>query len=142
MERWPATALVNISPALNGMVVLRGTITFMSPPKVSIPSESGVTSSSTTSRSAPSKIAACKVAPFATASSGFCVVLGVLPNISATSARTTGIRVEPPTSTTSCNSSARRPASASARKQRIRVRSRIGRASFSSSSRVITNTCD
>ena len=48
IARWWLTAVVNISPALTGMVELRGMMTFIRPPKVSMPSESGVTSSSTT----------------------------------------------------------------------------------------------
>ncbi len=57
---------------------LRGMITFIRPPKVSMPSESGVTSRSTTFCTAPERMPAWMVAPRATASSGFCEVLGSL----------------------------------------------------------------
>ncbi len=84
IDCWPAMALVNISPALAGMVVLRGMMTFIRPPKVSMPSESGVTSSSTMFCTAPERMPAWMVAPRATASSGFCEASGSRRNISAT----------------------------------------------------------
>jgi hypothetical protein len=66
--------VVNISPALIGMVELRGMMTFIRPPKVSMPSESGVTSSKRTFLKPPDRISAWMAAPRATASSGFCEV--------------------------------------------------------------------
>ena len=51
--RCPATALVNISPALVGIVVLRGMMTFVNPPNVSMPKDSGVTSSKTNATHRP-----------------------------------------------------------------------------------------
>ena len=62
--------MVNSSPALTGMVELRGMMTFINPPKVSMPRESGVTSSSRTSLKPPERISAWMAAPRATASSG------------------------------------------------------------------------
>ncbi len=108
-------------PAFNGMVELRGMMTFIKLPKVSSPSESGVTSSSSTFWKPPLKISAWIAAPKATASSGFCDVFncavrlaGDIPGRDAnrrasllqnprksksslTNFRTNGIRVCPPT---------------------------------------------
>ena len=71
------------------------------PPIVSMPSESGVTSSSSISRLPVTRMSACTAAPSATTSSGFSSLCGVRPNSSSTMRRTSGMRVEPPTSTTS-----------------------------------------
>ncbi len=54
-------------------------ITFIKPPNVSMPSESGVTSSSTTFCTAPERMPAWIVAPSATASSGFCESVRLAP---------------------------------------------------------------
>ena len=43
-EGWPSSAVEKISEALVGMVVLRSIILVMTPPMVSTPSDSGVTS--------------------------------------------------------------------------------------------------
>ncbi len=58
MADWLAMALANISPARQGIVVLRGMSTFINPPKVSIPNESGVMSSSVTFCTEPSRMPA------------------------------------------------------------------------------------
>lgn len=62
------------------MVVFLGIRTVMTPPAVSIPNESGVTSISKTlsvaSDPVPDKIAAWTAAPYATASSGLMDLLG------------------------------------------------------------------
>src|SRR6516225_6562828 len=63
---WLSTAVVNISPAFTGIVELRGIMTFISPPKVSIPSDKGVTSSSRTFLNPPDRISAWIAAPRAT----------------------------------------------------------------------------
>jgi len=84
------------------------------PPRVSIPSESGVTSSSSMSVMPPARICAWTAAPRATTSSGFMRLCGVRPNSSSTRRCTSGIRVEPPTSTTSSTWSGRSAASARA----------------------------
>ncbi|KAJ1531406.1 hypothetical protein ONE63_000087 [Megalurothrips usitatus] len=74
------------------------------PPTMSTPSDSGVTSRSCTSllqAASPERTAACTAAPCATASSGLMECRGSLANSSRSSARTLGMRVDPPTSTTS-----------------------------------------
>mmetsp|Transcript_9004 Transcript_9004/g.18170 ORF Transcript_9004/g.18170 Transcript_9004/m.18170 type:complete len:214 (+) Transcript_9004:691-1332(+) len=91
---------------LVGMTVLRGRIRLITPPRVSMPSVSGATSSSTISSNrvslTPDRMAACTAAPYATASSGLMPLLGSLPlKKSLSSCCTLGMRVEPPTSTTS-----------------------------------------
>ncbi|CCW60164.1 unnamed protein product [Phytomonas sp. EM1] len=79
----------------------------MTPPAVSMPSVSGVTSSSSRPSVClllpPVRMNACTAAPYATASSGLMLLFSSLPpKNSETSDCTLGIRVEPPTSTTSC----------------------------------------
>ena len=74
----------------------------MMPPRVSMPSDSGVTSSSSTSCTSPASTPPWIAAPTATTSSGLTPLCGSLPsNISLTTCCTLGTRVEPPTSTTS-----------------------------------------
>ena len=96
----------------------------MTPPVVSMPSVSGVTSMSTRSlnplppairaKSWPVRMPACTVAPKATASSGFTSADGSLPlKKSLRSCRTLGIRVDPPTRMTSCTCFLPMPASLS-----------------------------
>ena len=91
---------------LVGIVVFLGIRTVMTPPAVSIPSESGVTSIkrrlSVCADPCPERIAAWTAAPYATASSGFIDLLGSLPlkNYLRRSI-TLGILVDPPTKTTS-----------------------------------------
>ena len=81
------------------------------PPSVSIPSESGVTSSSNTSLTSPCNIPAWIAAPMATTSSGFTPLLGSLPKKFLTVSITFGILVIPPTKTISSISPALNPAS-------------------------------
>mmetsp|Transcript_12628 Transcript_12628/g.31494 ORF Transcript_12628/g.31494 Transcript_12628/m.31494 type:complete len:266 (+) Transcript_12628:963-1760(+) len=81
--------------------------TVITSPAVSRPSERGVTSSSSRSsvlaEPVPERIAAWTAAPYATASSGLIDLEGSLPlKKSESSCTTFGMRVEPPTSTTSC----------------------------------------
>src|SRR6478736_1638458 len=72
------------------------------PPRVSTPRESGVTSRSRMSLTSPFKTPAWIAAPTATTSSGLTPLWASLPpSRSLTSFWITGIRVEPPTSTTS-----------------------------------------
>ena len=92
---------MNISLPLAGIVELRMMIFDVTPPSVSMPSDSGVTSSSSMSRLPVTRMSAWTAAPRATTSSGLSSVCGVRPNSSPTRRRTSGIRVEPPTSTTS-----------------------------------------
>ena len=101
-DGWPSAAVVNTSVFLVGMVVFFGIITVSTPPSVSRPSDSGVTSSSWMSAAAPSRSCApWMAAPTATTSSGFTPRCPSLPKISFTSDCTRGIRVMPPTITTS-----------------------------------------
>jgi len=96
------------------MVELRRMILSVTPPATSIPRDSGVTSSSSISlviSEPPPRIFACTAAPSATTSSGFRPVCGTRLNRSCTRRRTLGMRVEPPTSTTSSICSGFRPAS-------------------------------
>ena len=50
---WLSSAVENVSDFLVGIVVFRGISTVVTPPSVSMPSESGVTSSSSTSFTSP-----------------------------------------------------------------------------------------
>lgn len=69
---------------LVGMVVLRDMSLVKTPPRVSIPNDSGVTSRSRTSVTSPARTPPWTAAPIATASSGFTARDGTLPNISCT----------------------------------------------------------
>ncbi|COX77196.1 Uncharacterised protein [Mycobacterium tuberculosis] len=92
---------MKVSDRLVGIVVLRSMSLVITPPLVSIPRLSGVTSSSRTSFTSPLRTPACRAAPTATTSSGLTPLLGSLPPVSSlTRSVTAGIRVEPPTSTT------------------------------------------
>src|SRR5512142_2104714 len=86
----------------------------ITPPSVSMPSDSGVTSSSSRSFTSPASTPAWIAAPTATTSSGFTPLCGSLPNSSRTICCTRGIRVEPPTRTTSSIFDGSMPASESA----------------------------
>ena len=83
------------------MVELRWISFETTPPMVSMPSDSGVTSSSSLSSTSPERMPACTAAPSATTSSGFSSVCGLARNSASTAARTSGMRVDPPTITTS-----------------------------------------
>ena len=65
---WLSTNVVNISLPLAGIVELRRMILDTTPPMVSMPSESGVTSSSSISRRPLTRMSACTAAPIATTS--------------------------------------------------------------------------
>ena len=79
-----------------------------------MPSESGVTSSSSTSFCSPVSTAPWIAAPIATTSSGFTPLFGSLPKNSFTISWIFGMRVEPPTRSTSSMSFGSSPASLSA----------------------------
>jgi hypothetical protein len=81
------------------------------PPSVSIPSDSGVTSKSKTSFTSPCNTPACIAAPIATTSSGFTLLFGSFPKKVLTLSTIFGIRVIPPTKTTSLISAAVKPES-------------------------------
>ncbi len=83
------------------MVVLRGMMTLIWPPLALMPRDSGVTSSSSTPFTSPASTPPCTAAPTATTSSGFTLLLGSRPKMDLTSSWTLGVRVEPPTRTTS-----------------------------------------
>ena len=83
----------------------------ITPPKVSIPSDNGVTSRSNTSVTSPVRTPPWIAAPTATTSSGLTPFDGVLPKNCFTFSWTAGIRVEPPTNKTSSISDAENPES-------------------------------
>ena len=99
---WLSSAVLNVSVRRAGIVVLRSITFVITPPSVSTPSDSGVTSSSRTSLTSPLMMAAWIAAPTATTSSGFTVMFGSLPPVRRrTRFWTAGMRVEPPTRMTS-----------------------------------------
>ena len=111
---WLSSAVENTCDFLVGIVVLRSISRVNTPPSVSMPSDSGVTSSSSTSLTSPASTPAWIAAPTATTSSGLTPLCGSLPNSCFTTSCTFGMRVMPPTRTTSLISAALRPASFSA----------------------------
>ena len=136
-EVWLSAAVENVSLLRVGMVVLRSISLVNTPPSVSMPSDSGVTSSSSTSFTSPPSTPPCTAAPTATTSSGFTLLFGSLPNRLRTISCTFGMRVEPPTSTTSSICAGVTPASVSACLARARLaRSRISATICSSRARV------
>ena len=111
---WLSSAVENTWLFLVGIVVLRSMMRVNTPPSVSMPSDSGVTSSSSTSLTSPCSTPAWIAAPIATTSSGLTPLCGSLPKNCFTTSWIFGMRVMPPTSTTSPISPAVRPASFSA----------------------------
>ena len=95
-----SSAVEKISDLRVGIVVLRSISFVITPPLVSMPRVSGVTSSSRTSLTSPASTPAWIAAPTATTSSGLTPWCGSVPVSSLTLSRTAGIRVMPPTSTT------------------------------------------
>ena len=83
----------------------------VTPPKVSIPNDNGVTSNRRTSLTSPDNTPPWIAAPIATASSGLTSFLGSTPKNDFTSSCTFGIRVCPPTKITSLISLVDKPAS-------------------------------
>ena len=134
---WLSSAVENTWFALVGMVVFFSISLVITPPRVSIPSDSGVTSSSSTSLTSPPSTPPWIAAPMATASSGFRSLRGSLPKKFCTVSCTFGIRVWPPTRMTSSMSLADRPASLSAILHGSMVRSISSSTSDSSLARVI-----
>ena len=113
-DGWLSSAVVKVSALRVGMVVLRSISFVITPPLVSMPSDSGVTSRSRTSLTSPLSTPPWIAAPTATTSSGLTPLCGSLPISSLTFACTAGMRVMPPTSTTWSIFDASSPASASA----------------------------
>ncbi|CPU65267.1 Uncharacterised protein [Mycobacteroides abscessus] len=111
-DGWLSSAVEKISLRLVGMAVLRSMSLVITPPLVSMPRDSGVTSMSRTSLRSPEMTPACRAAPTATTSSGLTPLFGSLPPVSSlTTSVTAGMRVEPPTSTTWSMSETETPAS-------------------------------
>mmetsp|Transcript_1470 Transcript_1470/g.3970 ORF Transcript_1470/g.3970 Transcript_1470/m.3970 type:complete len:269 (-) Transcript_1470:936-1742(-) len=108
---WLSAAVEKTCDFLVGMVVFREIRRVKTPPSVSIPRESGVTSSSRISLTSPLSTPAWMAAPIATASSGLTALLGSLPYTDRTISLTFGMRVMPPTSSTSSISPGFTPAS-------------------------------
>ncbi len=81
---WLSAAVEKISLLRVGIVVLRWISVVITPPSVSMPSESGVTSSSSRSLTSPASTPAWTAAPIATTSSGLTPLCGSLPNSSLT----------------------------------------------------------
>ncbi len=104
------------------MVVFLSIRRVKTPPKVSMPKESGVTSRRRTSFTSPRKTPPCMAAPKATTSSGFTPRCGSFPKNFCTVSITFGIRVMPPTKITSSILSGARPASLRAALQGPMVR--------------------
>ena len=98
---WLSSAVENICANLVGIVVFFLIILVITPPSVSMPSDSGVTSSSSTSLRSPDSTWPWIAAPTATASSGLTSLRGSLPKNSLTFSCTFGMRVMPPTRITS-----------------------------------------
>ena len=105
---------MNVSDFFFGMVVFRSISDVDTPPFVSMPSESGVTSSRRMSLTSPLSTPAWMAAPTATTSSGLTPLWGSLPTRDFTFSCTAGMRVMPPTRTTWSILSGVSPASASA----------------------------
>ena len=95
-----SSAVEKTSDLRVGIVVLRSISLVITPPLVSMPRVSGVTSSSRTSLTSPPSTPAWMAAPTATTSSGLTPRCGSLPVSSLTFSWTAGMRVMPPTSTT------------------------------------------
>ena len=95
----PSFCVVYCRPAFDGIFELRGIITSMSPPIVSMPSDSGVTSNKSIDVLFPASMSACTAAPSATTSSGFNESNTSLPKNFLTLSLTNGTRVDPPTIT-------------------------------------------
>jgi hypothetical protein len=113
-DGWLSSAVEKVSAFRVGMVVFRSISFVITPPLVSMPSESGVTSSRRTSLTSPFSTPAWIAAPTATTSSGLTPLCGSFPISSLTFSCTAGMRVMPPTSTTWSMPEASSPASTSA----------------------------
>ena len=94
---WLSSAVLKISLFLVGIVVLRSMSRVNTPPLVSMPRLSGVTSSSSTSLTSPASTPPWMAAPTATTSSGLTPLCGSLPMSCLTRSCTAGTRVMPPT---------------------------------------------
>ena len=77
-DGWLSLAVENVSDFRVGIVVLAGISAVMTPPSVSMPRLSGVTSSSSTSVTSPERTPPWMAAPTATTSSGLTDLFGLL----------------------------------------------------------------
>ena len=96
-DGWLSTAVENTCDFFVGIVVLASINFVNTPPIVSIPSDSGVTSNNNTSLTSPANTPPWIAAPRATTSSGLTPFDGSLPKNFLTASWIAGIRVEPPT---------------------------------------------
>ena len=133
---WLSSAVEKVWANRVGMVVFLVIILVMTPPRVSMPRDSGVTSSSSTSERSPASTWPCTAAPTATASSGLTSLRGSRPKNSLTLSCTLGMRLIPPTKITSWMSDTLRPASLMAVRQGAMVRSIRSSTRLSSLARV------
>ncbi len=133
---WLSSAVEKTCCALVGMVVFFWISLVITPPSVSMPSESGVTSRRSTSFTSPLRTPPWMAAPIATASSGFTSRRGSLPKNSFTFSWTFGMRVIPPTRITSTMSETFTPASLMAMRHGSMVRSTSSSTSDSNLARV------
>mmetsp|Transcript_7804 Transcript_7804/g.19261 ORF Transcript_7804/g.19261 Transcript_7804/m.19261 type:complete len:253 (-) Transcript_7804:920-1678(-) len=108
---WLSAAVEKVCDFLVGMVVLREMSFVITPPSVSMPRESGVTSRSKMSFTSPRRTPPWMAAPSATTSSGLTPLNGSLPKKACTTDCTLGMRVIPPTRITSATSFLEMPAS-------------------------------
>mmetsp|Transcript_5542 Transcript_5542/g.18374 ORF Transcript_5542/g.18374 Transcript_5542/m.18374 type:complete len:200 (-) Transcript_5542:842-1441(-) len=108
---WLSAAVEKVWLFLVGMVVLREMSFVMTPPNVSMPRDSGVTSRRRMSLTSPRSTPPWMAAPSATTSSGLTPLKGSLPKNFCTVSCTFGMRVIPPTRMTSAISDVDTPAS-------------------------------
>mmetsp|Transcript_16408 Transcript_16408/g.62228 ORF Transcript_16408/g.62228 Transcript_16408/m.62228 type:complete len:218 (-) Transcript_16408:461-1114(-) len=128
---WLSAAVEKVWLRRVGMVVLRGMSLVITPPRVSMPRDSGVTSRRMTSVTSPWSTPPWMAAPMATTSSGLTPLEGLRLKVSSTTPATWGMRVMPPTSSTSSTPLASRPASLMHFRQGSRERARRGATMFS-----------
>ena len=107
----PSAAVVNTWDFFVGIVVFLSISFVATPPKVSIPSDRGVTSSNNKSLTSPLSTPPWIAAPKATHSSGFISLWGSFPIKFLTNSWTAGTLVDPPTRRTFSISLADNPAS-------------------------------
>ena len=110
-DGWLSEAVEKTCVLLVGTVVFFSIKRVITPPSVSMPKESGVTSKSKTSFTSPCKIPPWIAAPSATTSSGLMSLCGSLPMSFLTASWIAGILVWPPTMITSSMSFIEKPAS-------------------------------
>mmetsp|Transcript_108579 Transcript_108579/g.151735 ORF Transcript_108579/g.151735 Transcript_108579/m.151735 type:complete len:239 (-) Transcript_108579:315-1031(-) len=128
---WLSAAVEKVWLLLVGMVVLRGMSLVITPPSVSMPRDSGVTSRRMTSVTSPWRTPPWMAAPMATTSSGLTPLEGFFLKVCSTTSATWGMRVMPPTRRTSSTCPASTSASLRHLTQGSLERSRRGMTMFS-----------